>query len=143
MAVFLSLLMKMNYLCNMTKEEYIKECGVKSVKDLSDGQILEYYLAGNGSTRTQNSARDIKYGPFGMTPKEKAMGLNLLRKAFEQDKDLKIFYVTSEGEFDTIREAPVSHFEMTLEEILKEPEPRTETKEMKVSLWRQLLSKLF
>lgn len=103
----------------MTKEEYIKECGVKSAKYLSDGQILEYYLAGNGSTRTQNSALKIKYGPFGMTQKEKVMGLNMLRKAFEQNKDLKIFFVDSEGEYDNIREAPVSHFEMTLEDILK------------------------
>ena len=97
----------------MSKEEYLKKCGVKDAKDLSAEQILDFFIANNDGLINMFSARAIRDGAFGLKP-DRAKGIALLRKAFEQDKTLRVTFVDGEG---VLREGvviPRSHFEMEL-----------------------------
>ena len=89
----------------MSKEEYIKACGGKTSNDLSDDQIINYYIDGDGELSNCISALIINTGRHNggrisglEIDVEKA--ISMLREAFESNKVLEIIFIDGEC-FDT------------------------------------------
>ena len=97
----------------MSREDYIKKCGAKNAKGLSADQILDYFIAGHGGLDNKFSALTIRGGAFGMKP-DRAKGIAMLRKAFEEDKVLRITFVDGEGVVTDENSIGTSHFQMVL-----------------------------
>lgn len=81
----------------MNKEEYIKQCGSRTSKDLSADQILTYFINGHGGVRNRMSAMMIKAGRMFGCSIDRAKGVAMLRQAFDKDKVLNVQYVEGEG----------------------------------------------
>ena len=99
----------------MKKEEYLKQCGVNSVNDLSDKQILHFFDKGYGGIKNSISAFMINPPSFGMQKGDRdyKKAISLFREAFENGKTVDIQYIEGEGVvgFGRIGEP---HFEMKL-----------------------------
>ena len=99
----------------MKKEEYLKQCGANNVNDLSDKQLLSYFLNGNGGYNNRSSAITVEACCFGMQKGDKdyKKAISLFREAFENGKTVDIQYIEGEGVvgFGRIGEP---HFEMKL-----------------------------
>lgn len=81
----------------MSKDEYIKKCGCSTSKELSDEQILSFFVERNDCVDNAMSAMFIKDGRILGHEIDKAEGISMLRQAFELDKVLEISYIMSEG----------------------------------------------
>ena len=95
----------------MTKEEYIKKCGGSTSKDLSDEQILTYFIDGNGGWRNWLSAELIQSGNFCGCRIDRAKAIAMLRQAFDLDKTLEIIFIDGEGVADN-NTIPRTHITM-------------------------------
>lgn len=100
---------------NMTKEEYLKKCGAKSAKDLTEQQILDFFILGYGGSGNGVSAMYIKEGEFLGFKLNHSKSMSMLRRAFEQDKIVRMVYVDGEGIVDKGIPIGTSHYEMYLE----------------------------
>ncbi len=98
----------------MNKEEYIKQCGVSSSRDLTDEQILSYFIKGNGCSFDQSSAIFLKEGKYLGIKLDVKKGMAMLRRAFEEDKVLTIHYIESEGVVNDVSELTPPSIEMVL-----------------------------
>lgn len=81
----------------MSKEEYIRQCGGRTSKDLSADQILSYFLKGNGGKINMVSAALIKQGRLCGKDIDRAKAIAMLRQAFDLDMTLEIHYIMGEG----------------------------------------------
>lgn len=81
----------------MSKEEYIRQCGGRTSKDLSANQILSYFLRGNGGKVNMVSASIIKQGRLCGKDIDRAKAIAMLRQAFDLDMTLEIHYIMGEG----------------------------------------------
>lgn len=97
----------------MTKKEYLNQCGVETSKDLTADQILNYFINGYGGVINWHSAMMIKNGCHGMMP-DRSKGISLMRKAFNQDLQVRCVYVEGEGVIDNSVIIPTPHFEMII-----------------------------
>lgn len=95
----------------MTKEEYIKKCGGSTSKDLSDEQILTYFIDGNGGPQNSWSALHVKTGDYCRCRIDRAKAIAMLRQAFDYDKTLKIIFIDGEGVADN-NTIPRTHITM-------------------------------
>lgn len=98
----------------MNKEEYIKQCGVRTSKDLSNTQILSYFIAGNGGQVNRVSAIRIRQGRCFGVDIDSEKGISMLRQAFEQDKVLEIHFIESEGVLENMNNLLPSRFIMKI-----------------------------
>lgn len=78
----------------MKKEEYIKSLGKKSEKDLTDEEILQFFLQGRGESR--HSAFIAMNGGYGLKPNKEEVH-KAVRDAFENDKTLRFVVIEGEG----------------------------------------------
>ena len=99
----------------MDNKEYLKQCDVNSVNDLSDKQILDYFLEGHGGRGNWSSAIDIKYYGYGMQKcdRDYKKAISLFREAFENGKTVDIQFIEGEGVVG-LSEICEPHFEMKL-----------------------------
>ena len=81
----------------MNKEEYIKQCGGRTSKDLSADKILSYFLKGFGGIQNRASASLVKRGRAYGCDIDRAKAIAMLRQAFDGDKVLEIHYIENEG----------------------------------------------
>lgn len=81
----------------ISKDEYLRICGVGSAKDLSEDQILSYFLRGYGGLHNRISAIRIKQGRMFGIDIDRARGIALLREAFELGKELQVIFTEGEG----------------------------------------------
>lgn len=98
----------------MIKEEYIKKQGVKTAKKLTADQVLAYFIAGHGGNLNRHSALLIKAGGCFGVKIDRAKAIAMLRQAFEQDKELEIFFIEGEGVVSEGKSLPAPHFQMAL-----------------------------
>lgn len=96
----------------MTREEYIKKCGVSSAKKLTADQVIAYFIAGHGGYQNRYSAMIIKAGGGFGVKIDRAKAIAMLRQAFEQEKVLSIVFVEGEGVVDGEKYPPAPHFQM-------------------------------
>lgn len=80
----------------MTKEEYLKYCNVDSSDNLTDDQILNYFLKGCGGFRNFNSASLIIREREICHNFDWKKGIAMLRQAFDLDKVLVIHLIELE-----------------------------------------------
>ena len=81
----------------MNKEEYIKQCGARTSKDLSVDQILTYFIKGYGGVQNRITAMRIKKGRLFGVDIDRAKGISMLRQAFDLDKILELHFIEGEG----------------------------------------------
>ena len=81
----------------MSAEEYIKQCKVSSEKELTDEQIISYFLKRNGGLRNWVSASLVKSGRAFGCDIDRDKAIAMLRQAFVEDKVLEIHYIENEG----------------------------------------------
>ena len=96
----------------MNKEEYIKQCGARTSKDLSADQILTYFIKGYGGVQNQASAMRIKQGRLFGVDIDRAKGIAMLRQAFDLDKILEFHFIEGEGVIRDGESLPAPHFLM-------------------------------
>ena len=85
-----------SYLCSMNVEEYLKKCSVKSVDELTDEQVVNYYKGPDiyigQKCAVLSAIRDCGY---------KGVSKNLIkasvRKALKTGQDFKLYYVDNES----------------------------------------------
>ena len=97
----------------MSAEEYIKQCGVSSAKELTDDQILHFFLCRHGGISNWTSASWIMQGRVLGLDVDRVKGMALLRQAFEENKELTILFIEGEGVVEAGYIGP-PHFEMEL-----------------------------
>lgn len=98
----------------MNKEEYIKQCGARTSKDLSADQILTYFIKGYGGVQNRITAMRIKKGRLFGVDIDRAKGIAMLRQAFDLDKILELHFIEGEGVVDGEKYPPAPHFQMVL-----------------------------
>jgi len=97
----------------MTQEEYLKSLGKNSSSELSDKQILHYFIEGNAGYTNKVSA-------LRLTSKDLLMNINfdkgvkLFRRVFNKGGTLTINYIECEGVLDEGNEFPKPHYEMKI-----------------------------
>lgn len=96
----------------LSKEEYIKQCGCTTSKDLSENQILSYFMAGNGGIENMMSASMIKRGRMYGADIDRAKAIAMLRQAFDLEKTLRICYIDAEGVVGENESISGGYFEM-------------------------------
>jgi len=100
----------------MTKEEYLKKCGASSAKNLTEEQILDYFIAGNGGLQNKVSAMTIKTGRMCGCIVDRSKAIAMLRQAFDLDKVFEVNFVDGEGVDDGETNIGTSHITMKLNE---------------------------
>lgn len=91
---------------------YLEACGVSSVDELSDEQILVWARSGKMGMKTKLSVDIVEYGLFGEKPDtEKAM--NLLRQAIKEQKEFTCAYIEYESS-----EGPLGEDEINRESFM-------------------------
>ena len=98
----------------MNKEEYIKQCGGRTSKDLSADKILSYFLKGFGGIENRASASLIKRGRVYGFDIDRAKAIAMLRQAFDGDKVMEIHYIENEGVMTDDKPIGGGHFLMKL-----------------------------
>lgn len=99
----------------MSKEEYIQQCGAQTSKDLTDRQILQYYIEGHDGIVGKSHAMMLKSKRAFGCDIDVEQGYALLRQAFDQDKIFEIHFIEGEGViFDEHTHIGPPHFEMLL-----------------------------
>ena len=98
----------------MDQKKYLEMCGVKSSSDLSEEQLLRYFLSGYGGFLNKNSAMRVKYGFFGMIQDDREKAIAMLRQAFDENKVLRICFIDGEGIVGDGVDPGPTHFEMVL-----------------------------
>lgn len=96
----------------MNKNEYIKQCGGLTSKDLSADQILTYFIDGNAGSTNALAAMHIKTGRVFGCDIDRSKGIAMLRQAFDQNKVLEVQFVDGEGVLEDGKNLPPSHFTM-------------------------------
>lgn len=91
----------------------MKKDEMRTLNNLSDEQILTYFVEGNGGARNKLSAMIIKNGAFGMRP-DFEKGMAMLRQAYEQNKILEVNFIDGEGVDGIDKTIPTSHFTIEL-----------------------------
>ena len=85
-----------SYLCNMNIREYLKQCSVKSVDELTDEQVVNYYKGTDiyigQKCAVLSAIRDCNYKGI-----SKATIMASVRKALKTGQDFKLYYVDSES----------------------------------------------
>ena len=84
------------YLCSMNIQEYLKQCSVKSVDELSDKQVLAYFHDGNAGVG-QKCAVDLAlrgYSECGFTMEQV---MSSIRKAMKTKAKFGMTYITNES----------------------------------------------
>ena len=95
----------------MTREEYLKSLNVKSSSELTDEQVLRFFLDKNdGYTNAMSAASLISDYP-NIRPDYKK-GVKLLKRVFDKGGRLNIIYIESEGVLDKMNYIPEPHYEM-------------------------------
>ena len=100
----------------MSAEEYIKQCKVSSEKELTDEQIISYFLQRNGGLRNWVSASLVKSGRAFGCDIDRAKAIAMLRQAFVEDKVLEIHYIENEGVILNDHHIGGGYFEMKIRE---------------------------
>lgn len=100
----------------ITQAEYIRQCGVTSVDELTDEQLLHYFIGRNGGLVNWASALLVKSGRAFGRDIDRAKAFVMLRQAFVEDKVLKIHYVENEGVILNDKSIGGGYFEMELRE---------------------------
>lgn len=78
----------------MKKEEYIKSLGKKSEKDLTDNEVLQFFL--QSKVESRHSAMIAMNGGYGLKP-NKVEAYKAMREAFEKDKTFRCEFIDGEG----------------------------------------------
>lgn len=81
----------------MTQAEYIKQCGVTSADELTDEQLLHYFIERNGGLANCYSASLVNRGRAFGCDIDRAKAFAMLRQAFIEDKVFEIHYIENEG----------------------------------------------
>lgn len=99
----------------------MRQCGAASAQDLTDEQLLAFFVNGNDSARNELSAHIIIAGKLLNYPIDRPKALSMMRRAFKEDKDFKICYIWGEGVVtDNEPSYGTTHIEYTLKEKPKE-----------------------
>ena len=98
----------------MNKEEYIKQCGARTSKDLSDEQILTYFIKGYGGVESQCSAMCVKQGRVFGCDIDKPKAIAMFRQAFDEDKIFELHFIECEGVVTDINDIEGGYFLMRL-----------------------------
>ena len=103
----------------VSKEAYLWQCGAQSAQDLSDEQLLAFFAGGNDNVCNKMSADIIISSKMVCCEVDRPKALSMLRQAFDEDKDLKIFFVDGEGVEDGTSSYGATHIEYKLMEKSK------------------------
>ncbi len=104
----------------VSKEAYLFQCGALSAQDLTDEQLLTFFSNGHDGVCNKMSANTIICGKIVCCEVDRPKALSMLRRAFDEDKDLKIFFSDGEGVDDGTASYGYTHVEYILEEKIKE-----------------------
>ena len=85
-----------SYLCSMNVVEYLKKCSVKSVDELTDEQVVNYYKGPDiyigQKCAVLSAIRDCDYKGV-----SKNLIMTSVRKALKTGQDFKLYYVDNES----------------------------------------------
>ena len=97
--------------CN-TIDDFLQICGVKSVDELSDSQVLDWASSGKMGLETENSVGVVVHGMCGRKPPFRK-AINMIRKAIKQNKTFTCAYVMHES-CNGRHEIPCEYFGMNI-----------------------------
>jgi len=100
--------------CN-TIDDFLQICGVKSVDELSDSQVLDWASSGKMGLETEISVGIVVHGMNGRKP-DITKAMKLLKRAIKENKTFTCAYVMHES-CNGRREIPCEYFGMNLKKM--------------------------
>lgn len=97
----------------MTKNEYLIKCGKTKTEDLTDEQILSFFIKGNAGPANRESARAVLSGMFNVK-EDYSHFMSLLRIAFEENRIVKTSLDQPRSDGVRTYSCKRPYFEMTL-----------------------------
>ena len=80
----------------MNIQEYLKQCSVKSVDELTDEQVVTFYTNGNAGI-AQKSAVELALQDYSKCGFTKVQIMTSIRKAMATKVDFGLTYITNES----------------------------------------------
>lgn len=80
----------------MNIQEYLKQCSVKSVDELTDEQVVDYYTKGNAGI-SQKCAVELALQDYSKCGFTKVQIMTSIRKAMATKVDFGLTYITNES----------------------------------------------
>ena len=80
----------------MNIQEYLKQCSVKSVDELTDEQVVSYYTNGNAGI-AQECAVELALQDYSKCGFTKVQIMTSIRKAMATKVDFGLTYITNES----------------------------------------------